>query len=176
MRLISAGGSALVGCAANPSDLPCCRGQQAAEGATSTRRWLDPWLSPVVLTGTNVAMGCRWAMPSRRRSLRLHVWICRPFCAIGSASLSYQRRCTAALSTRAQLWRTSEDDRLLRCWGCRATAQPEDVTTGAHSAPLGTSATAGGYHLFGLFSGLLVCVLPLWLRGMLEYIRQLQNG
>jgi hypothetical protein len=99
-RSISAGGNVLVGCAADPSGPPRRHGPQAAEGITSSRCRLDPWLHcPSSSLGTASPWAGRWACCC------LRVVVSSGF-ASGTAApsaqqplpRSHQRRRTAALS------------------------------------------------------------------------------
>jgi len=114
---------------ADPSDSPCCCGQQVAEGPTSTRRRLAPWLRhPSSSSGTVSPWGCRWACHASASSLLAsHLDLLplsrnRPGTPLLPAPLHrcHERECVAA----------EEDHRVAkppRCWGCRATTPLTDT-------------------------------------------------
>jgi len=117
--LISAGGSALLGCAADPSDLRCRRRQPAAGGLTSTVAvaaslvgiaMAPPWAaaasassSPAPLTASPPLPRLRPA-PSQRRRCRTtaHVRSCRGGGAPPSADARPAHRARARLEGRSQ--------------------------------------------------------------------------
>ena len=115
-RSISAGGSALVGCAADPSDPPRRHGPQAATVITSSHRPLDPWLRrPSSSSGTASPWARRRACPTSASSLLRHRIRTRcPFCATSRRPPLTSAAAPLLLSASAWLQR--------KPWGRQATA------------------------------------------------------